>query len=135
MNKKSQITNVEWGLVIGVLLMIDLSQIVLDIIIIGFVLNPFIDVFVGMSFALYSVLRIQGGVTDFKTLRSILISIFGTFLIEMIPGASDLPLWCLDGFYAFSRYKKDQIKAILTPNITNKQEASTSSVQDEKIAA
>lgn len=117
MNKKNQITNVEWGLVIGALLTIDLCQIVLDIMIIGFVLNPFIDAFVGMSFALYSVIRIQGGATNFKTLRSILLSIFGTFLVEMIPAASDLPLWCLDGVYAFSRYKKDQIKEMLSPGV------------------
>lgn len=113
-SQQREISNVEWGLVIGVLFTIDLSQIVLDWMFIGVVLNPIIDAFTGMSFALY--LHINGqSMGDPKRAFSLI----ATFFIEMVPGLDELPLWCLDGFYAFSLAKKDAILNAVSTDVNS----------------
>lgn len=110
-----EISNVEWGLVIGVLLTIDLGQIVLDWMFIGVVLNPIIDAFTGMSFALY--LHISGqSMGDPKRAFSLI----ATFLVEMVPGLDELPLWCLDGIYAMGLAKKDKILNAVSADVNSK---------------
>lgn len=101
---KPKISNIEWGLVIGALFTIDLIQIALDWIVIGFVLNPFIDIFVGMSVAFYLHIRGQK-LTSPKRLAALLATFFG----EMIPVVSELPLWGLDGIFNMAISKSDAV--------------------------
>ena len=100
----SKISNVEWGLVIGALFTIDLIQIPLEWLLIGLVINPFVDIFVGMSLALYLHLRGQS-LTDPKRIFALI----GTFVGEMIPAVDELPLWGLDGIFNMMLSKSDSI--------------------------
>lgn len=101
-----KISNVEWGLVIGALLVIDVIQILLDFVAIGIALNRIIDFFVGGSFAFYLHMR---GQTLANPKR--LFGILGVFGLEMIPGVDALPLWSLDGIYNFIMYRREAKKA------------------------
>ena len=100
----SKISNIEWGLVIGALLTVDLGQIVLEWLVIGLILNPFIDIFVGMSLALYLQLRGQSLASPKR-----LFGLIGTFVGELIPVVDELPLWCLDGIFNMVISKSDTI--------------------------
>ncbi len=102
--KKSKISNVEWGLVIGALLMIDLLQIGIDLIGIGLIVNRFLDIFVGMGFAFYLQMRGQSMASPKR-----LFSLLAVFGLEMIPVVDALPLWCRDGIFNMSMSKSDKI--------------------------
>ncbi len=102
--EESKISNTEWGLVIGALLMIDLTQMVLEWLLIGLVINPFIDIFVGMSLALYLQLRGQS-LANPKRVGGLI----GTFFLELIPVVEELPLWCLDGVFNMLLSKSNKI--------------------------
>ena len=101
---KSKISNVEWALVIGALFMIDAIQIVLEWLVIGIFINWIIDIFVGMSFALYLQLRGQSIVNPKR-----LLGLVGTFVAEMIPVLDQLPLWGFDGIFNMVLSKSDKI--------------------------
>ena len=85
----SRISNTEWGLVIGAAVMLDIGEWILDILFLGLVLNPFIDIFVGMALPLYFHLR---GVkmNSKKVLTWISSGVLETFL------AGAIPLWTFD---------------------------------------
>ena len=100
----SKISNVEWGLVIGALFTIDLLQIILEWLVIGLAINWIIDIFVGMSFALYLQLRGQSLANPKR-----LFSLIGTFVGELIPAVDELPLWGLDGIFNMIISKSDKI--------------------------
>lgn len=89
--------------------MIDLTQMVLEWLIIGFILNPFIDIFVGMSLALYLQLRGQSLASPKR-----LFGLLGTFFGEMIPVVAELPLWTLDGIFNMVISKSDKILGQIT---------------------
>ena len=101
---ESKISNVEWGLVIGALFTIDATQILLEWLVIGVFINPFIDIFVGMSFAFYLQLRGQSLASPKR-----LFALIGTFVGEMIPVVDELPLWGLDGIFNMVISKSDKI--------------------------
>ncbi len=91
-NRGSKISNIEWGLLIGAVLTIDLIQAALDWLFgIGIVVNPFIDVFVGMSLALYFYLR--GVKVNLKKVATFAAG-FGLEVFGF--GLDTLPLWTLD---------------------------------------
>jgi hypothetical protein len=111
---KSKISNVEWGLVFGGAVMIDIMQALLEWVTMGFssIINPFIDGFVGMSFALY--LQIRGEkLNDPKRAFGLL----STFLLEMIPGLDEAPLWSIYVIYAMLLSKRKVIAKNLTPTV------------------
>jgi len=84
--------------------MIGLIQIVLEWLIIGLFINPFIDIFVGMSLALYLQLRGQSMASPKR-----LFGLLGTFFGEMMPVVAELPLWTLDGIFNMMISKSDKI--------------------------
>lgn len=93
---RSKISKFEWGLVIGVLILIDLAQLILDLVAVGVAINRIIDVVVGMAFPFY--LQIRGEkMSDPKRLFA-LIAAFG---LEFVPVVDALPLWSLDGVYNY----------------------------------
>lgn len=105
MDNKPKISNVEWGLVIGVLFLIDLVQIALDLIFeIGILVNRFIDIFVGMALPFYLQIRGQSMANPKR-----LTGVIGTFLLEEIPDLDALPLWGLDGLYNMSLAKSEAL--------------------------
>ncbi len=129
--EKSKISNIEWGLVIGALLVVDISQILIEWLLgwigIGIAINWFLDIFVGMSFALYLHLRGEK-MTDPKRA----LGLIGTFILEMIPVVDELPLWCLDGIYAMVLSKRKVITNTITSQITGQNEAEVSSTKSAK---
>ena len=93
---KSKVSTFEWGIVIGLLIVIDIAQIILDAFAIGVVVNRIIDVIVGAVFPIYLTIRGEK-LSDPKRLLGLL----ATFGLESIPVVDALPLWSLDGVYNF----------------------------------
>lgn len=98
----SKMSNFEWGLYIGVLLMIDFAQFVLDFFIVGVVVNRFIDIGVGMAKPLY--LKTRGVSLDRKKIGGMVV----TFILELFPVVDALPLWTLDGILDFVLDRADR---------------------------
>ncbi len=96
--KKSKISNIEWGLVIGAAVIIDLIQLGLDVILVGFVANELIDPFTAMSVLFYFYWR------DVPLSTDRVISIVAAFAGD---AASDgvVPLWTGDILYIFGSVK------------------------------
>jgi len=86
----SKISNVEWGLVIGAVVVVDAVQFFLDAFAIGILANRFIDIVVGMALAFYFWAR---GV---KMNAKKVLSLIASFVGEEIPVLDTLPLWTLD---------------------------------------
>jgi hypothetical protein len=101
----SKISNTEWGLVIGAALMVDIMQILLNLMLIGPLINGAIDVGVGATLAFY--FRIRGVKMDSKKIWGMT----GTFLLEFIPIIDSLPLWCLDVVLTMVWDNRDKKKA------------------------
>ncbi len=103
MNDGPNISNTEWALYISALLLVDIVQAFLEWVAIGFFVNPFIDIFTGMSKAFY--MQTRGlNLSDSRRIMGLL----GTFFLELIPLVDELPLWCLDGVYDMILYKNDE---------------------------
>lgn len=98
MAKTQEISYVEWGLVIGVLFTVDAVQILLDLLLVGAAANRFIDIFVGLAFAFYLLMR---GQIDMQRFFALLISFVG----EEIPVVDALPFWGADGIYSMMKGK------------------------------
>ncbi len=98
----SKISNLEWGLVIGATAVVDVVQFVLDIFVIGAIVNRFIDIVVGMTLPFYFYIR--GVKLDSKKV----LGMAGAFGLEMVPGLDALPLWTLDVVYTMSMDKLDK---------------------------
>ncbi len=96
--KKQKISNTEWGLIIGALATIDLVQAGLDLFAIGLVVNRLIDIFVALSLLFLFWVKGIRGVRIFG-------SVAAAFGLELIPLVDVLPLWTLDGLFAFSQDK------------------------------
>ena len=97
------ISNVEWGLFLGALALIDLCQIGLELAYgIGLVVGPFIDAFVGGWLLLYCKLR------GIRLSRARLASIGAAFVINATPlqGA-----WITDGIYIMASVKAEEAVA------------------------
>lgn len=95
--KKSHIGKSEWWMVIGALGFIDLIEFILGLFVIGEVANTFIDFAVGPSLAFYLFIRGE----DLSSTKRI-VSLVGSFGLELLPFVNDLPLWTLDGLYLMS---------------------------------
>lgn len=107
-NSGSKISNIEWGIVIGALFIVDLIQIILEwllgLIGISEIIIPLIDIFVGLSFGLYLHLRGQSVASPKR-----FISLISTLFLEMVPVVDELPLWGLDGIFNMMMSKSDVI--------------------------
>jgi hypothetical protein len=90
MPHKSKISNTEWGLFIGVCFMVDLVQIGLDLLLIGLGINPFIDLFMSMSFPFYLYMRGEN-LLDWRRITAMIGSAGGDLISDGV-----LPLWGLD---------------------------------------
>jgi hypothetical protein len=86
----SKIGNIEWGLVIGAVVLVDLVQLWLNVYVVGVLINRLIDIVVGMALPFYFWIR---GV---KLNSKKVLSIIATFVGEEIPVFDSLPLWTLD---------------------------------------
>jgi len=97
-----KMSTTEWGLFIGALAVIDLLQILLDLIAIGFILNEFIDIFIGMAMPFYLHLRGQD-MTKPQRWGGMVVGL----LLEMIFDGT-FPFWCLDGIYFFLLARREE---------------------------
>ncbi|MHB0978314.1 MAG: hypothetical protein ACYC1K_02865 [Minisyncoccota bacterium] len=86
----SKISNLEWGLVIGAVAVVDVVQLFLNAFAIGILANRFIDIVVGMALPFYFWIR---GV---KMNAKKILSLIASFVGEEIPVLDTLPLWTLD---------------------------------------
>lgn len=101
---KSQISNVEWALIIGLVVLTDITQLVLDLFVVGVAINRFIDIGVAACMLLYFKIR---GV---KLNKARLGSIAAVFLGEMIPALDVAPFWSIDAVYIFFSVKAENSK-------------------------
>jgi hypothetical protein len=109
--KESKISYIEWGLVIGALLTIDIGQIGLEWALgwlagAGVFMNSIIDIFVGMSLSLYLQLRGQSMVNPKR-----LFSMIGVFGFEFISPFEEIPMWFLEGIFLMIIANSDKILA------------------------
>jgi len=101
-----RLTKTKWKMLIGLFVIVDLIQIVLDLFAIGAVVNRFIDIAVGVGLPLF--LRTQGvKLANPKRMLAML----GAFVGEMIPVVDALPLWTLDVVYTWSTVKAEEALA------------------------
>lgn len=106
---ESKISNTEWGMVIGILGIIDGIQFALDwvglpfVATVGTVLNRFIDFAVGLAWPTYLWLR-GVNLKSVKTFGSIAL----TFFLEEIPDVDALPLWVADGAFVMATVKAEE---------------------------
>lgn len=122
MNKTSRISNVEWGLFLLVLGLVDFFQFFIEWIAIAFslgtmlivtsMINFYIDL--AVAFLLPLSLRLRG---QKVTKPGQLGGLIGTFLLEMIPGIDELPLWTLDGVYYMVTIKAEYYKEDLLEKV------------------
>ncbi|MSU55482.1 MAG: hypothetical protein EXS46_03020 [Candidatus Taylorbacteria bacterium] len=105
-NKKkkggSKISNTEWGLVIGAMLLIDLVEIGLVLLFnIGAFTNPFIDIMINLIWPTY--LHLRG--VDLKSTKTLITLILGAFLQE-IPNIDGL--WAIEAFVIMATIKAEE---------------------------
>ncbi len=97
--KKQKISNIEWGLLIGALAVIDLIQVGLDFAYgAGVLINRLIDILVALALLFIFWMKGIRGIRIFG-------SVAAAFGLEFIPVVDVLPLWTLDGVYAFAQDK------------------------------
>jgi hypothetical protein len=101
----SKISNTEWGLVIGAVLMVEIMQVVLNLLFIGPFINSSITLFTQSTLALYY--RIRG----VKINKSKLASMIGTSLIELIPVIDMLPAMTMGVIMTMVWDNRDKKKA------------------------
>lgn len=99
---RSKISNTEWGIVIGALLLVDIIQLILDLFVVGVVLNYAIEIIVGLSLPFYLHMRGEN-MADPKRLTAFL-AVFG--LEFFIPFVDGLPFWTMDGVYNYLLAKR-----------------------------
>ena len=91
---REPISNIQWGLVIGALIVVDAIEFLITLFGVGLIVNSFIDIAVGFFFGLW--LQMHG--QSFTSTRR-LAAFVGTFILEFIPAVDALPWWTIDGFY------------------------------------
>ena len=80
---KSKVSTFEWGIVIGLLIVTDIAQIILDFFAIGVVVNRIIDVIVALGLVFY--LLIRGELSDPGTRTRTIAIIAASFAAEEVP--------------------------------------------------
>jgi len=96
---RSKVSSIEYGLIIGALVLVDLLQIGLDFFVIGIAINRYLDMFVGATFLLFLFLR--GEMKNSQTRTRLLTAFFATFIVEEIPILDIAPAWTFDGWYCW----------------------------------
>lgn len=92
-NREEKLNSAVWLLLGTGAVMIDFAQVALDAFVIGFVLNIFIDIFVGLSLAFFFAIN---KMLDLKLAVSLLLG----FALDFI-SAGILPAWSADIAYAW----------------------------------
>lgn len=103
--RAKRISEIEWGLLLGAVALVDLTQIILDIFVIGVGVNRFIDIAVGMTLTLYVLLR---GIGEPRMYLLLGVSFVG----EEIPLLDAAPFWSFDVWkirsWVNERYNQEQ---------------------------
>ena len=101
---KSKVSTFEWGIVIGLLIVTDIAQIILDFFAIGVVVNRIIDVIVALGLVFY--LLIRGELSDPGTRTRTIAIIAASFAAEEVPVLDAAPFWSGDGIYLWNLSRK-----------------------------
>lgn len=101
---KSKVSTFEWGIVIGLLIVTDIAQIILDFFAIGVVVNREIDFVVAFGLVFY--LLIRGELSDPKTRTRAIAIIVASFIAEEVPFLDLAPFWFGDGIYLWNLSRK-----------------------------
>jgi hypothetical protein len=120
---KSNIITFEWGLLVGVLLLIDVIQIILNFLAVGVAVNRIINIIVALSLAFYLIIR--GETKDPGTRNRIITIIIASFAAETVPILDSAPFWTIDGIYFWQLAKKRNKKA-------EEEEAATKALEENK---
>lgn len=97
---RSNVLGIEWGLLIGILIIIDIVQIVLDLLFaVGVAVNRYIDIVVGGALLLYLALR--GEFRNPQSRDRLILAFIATIIIEEIPVADIAPAWSIDGWFCW----------------------------------
>lgn len=99
--RRSEVSSIEYGLIIGVLLFVDIIQVGLDFFAIGVVINRFLDIVVGGALLLFLFLR--GELKNSQTRKRLLTAFFATVITEEIPILDIAPAWTFDGWYCWKQ--------------------------------
>ena len=99
---KPKMSTTEWWLLIAFLATVDVTQLLLDLLVIGFALNEFIDLFLGMALPFYLHMRGQD-MTKPNRWGGLIVGL----IIEMI-GDGTLPFWWADGVYFWMLARRDE---------------------------
>jgi len=102
-NKK--ISNLSWGILIGISVLVDGTQVFLEWLLIGFVLNPIINIFMSMSLALYFYMNGQSLINPKRA-----VGMAGALIGEMVPIVAELPLWTAYVVYNMFLTKAEDLK-------------------------
>lgn len=97
--KASDISNTEWGLVIGLIAILDFVQFILDVLAIGLIANRLVDILIMLSLLFYFWMR--GVEMDLFVLGTLCAVMVG----EEVPGLDVAPFWTLD-VWAIMRHDK-----------------------------
>ena len=108
--KPKHINKFEWGFVLGVLVLIDVIQFVVewfDIVAgVGVVINRVISILAGLLMAsYYLLLKIRGATIDMRAWMSVFFAVLG----ELIPIISAFPLFSMDIAYVWSLNSKSAL--------------------------
>jgi len=102
--KNKEISNIAWGMLGGMALLVDATQFVLEWLLIGFVINPIINFYMTMGLNMYWYMKGQKIASPKKALGSSV-----AFIGEMVPVVAQLPLWTGYIVYNFILYRKDKL--------------------------
>lgn len=102
-NKSHEISNLEWGMAISILGIIDAIQIVLDLMGgLGVLLNRFVSFATGLAWTTYLYLR--GVSLNTPKILSVLLTLF----LEEVPALDAMPFWFLDGAVMMASVKAEK---------------------------
>jgi hypothetical protein len=101
-----RLTKTRWKILIGLFVIIDIIQIILNGFAIGLVVNRYLNIAIGVALPLFFQTQ---GVSMVNKKR--FLGMLGAFGIEMIPFADLLPVWTADIVFTWSTVKAEEALA------------------------
>ena len=98
-----RLTKTRWRILVGLTIVVDILQIVLDFFAVGVAINRFIDIAIGVALPLFFQTQ---GVSMANPKR--ILGVLAAFIGEMIPVVDALPLWTLDVLFTWSTVKAEE---------------------------
>lgn len=128
----SPVNSGEWIMIVLLFAFIDLSQIILDFLVIGIVINEIVDIFVGIFLVIYLFLRKQ--ISDSKSATRALAIVAVSFIGEEVPILDAAPFWTGDilYFWYLSNVRNKEFEASKEGNKKEKSQEKIQSQQEQQ---